>query len=630
MATAPPRPDAVLIRRLRERDRTAWEELYAEYGPRLHGFAYRLAGNEHDAADLVQETFVRALPRLDRLDPETTQLGPYLFTTLRNLFLKGVERTKRVQPVEEVPEPRSPAPIEDDPERSTLLHRQQEEVRVANARLPQRQRLVLALRELEDKSYAEIGELVGLKENAVAQLVFRARESLRTELRLAQVDPERLPEPCRSYLPLLAAHLDAQLKGARRDEVLAHLEGCETCQAALESMDEARRRYRTILLPLASGEETARAAEHELDVLGYWTTPVPPPRPGAGRRARRAALVVAGALVLGAGGLGTAALLDREELEAAPAATTSAPVEQPAPPASPPPPPTPPPPPATQSARAGVTVVLEPLTSPPPPPASTDGTTETVATTAPTTTTAPATRTAPTTARRGAPKPKAATTPAAKPKPKPPAKKPAVTQPATTATAPGTTATEPVTTAPPPPPADTTAPTVTISSGPPATTTSTSATFVFSASEAATFACALDGAPATACASPASYSNLAIGSHSFAVQATDAAGNTGPAATHAWKVEQGFVLVLPDLVIASLTKNSVIVKNVGNGTAGASTLSVTLIGTFSIEPLAPGQSTTRTWSVCRVGTITARADRGDDVTESNESNNAASVVSTCP
>ena len=82
-----------------------------------------------------------------------------------------------------------PAPIEDDPERSTLLHRQQEEVRLANARLAPRQRLVLALRELEDRSYAEIGELVGLKENAVAQLISRARESLRTELRLAQVDP---------------------------------------------------------------------------------------------------------------------------------------------------------------------------------------------------------------------------------------------------------------------------------------------------------------------------------------------------------------------------------------------------------------------------------------------------------
>ena len=197
----------------------------------------------------MQETFVRAVPRLDKLDPATADVGAYLFTTLRNLFLKQVERTKRQQPMAEVPEPVLPTPIEDDPERRTLLRRQQDEVRLANARLQPRQRLVLALRELEDRSYAEIGELVDMKENAVAQLIFRARESLRLELRLAQVDPERLPEECRRFLPLLAAHLDGQLKGARQQETLAHLEGCERCQAALAGMREASRRYRTIFLP---------------------------------------------------------------------------------------------------------------------------------------------------------------------------------------------------------------------------------------------------------------------------------------------------------------------------------------------------------------------------------------------
>src|SRR5262245_24655038 len=176
MAVAPTSTDAVLVRRLRERDPSAWDDVYAEYASRLRAFAYRLSGSPHDADDLVQETFVRALPRLDRLDPDTAAVGPYLFTTLRNLFLKSVKRGGRAEPVADVPEPRTAAPIEDDPERSTLLHAQQEEVRVANARLAPRQRLVLALRELEDRSYAEIGEVVGLSENAVAQLISRAGE----------------------------------------------------------------------------------------------------------------------------------------------------------------------------------------------------------------------------------------------------------------------------------------------------------------------------------------------------------------------------------------------------------------------------------------------------------------------
>ena len=174
-------------------------------------------------------------------------------------------------------------------------------MRLANARLDPRQRLVLALCELEDRSYAEIGELVGLNENAVAQLVFRARERLRTELRLVQVDPESLPEECRAFLPLLAQHLDGRLKGPKLDETLGHLESCERCQAALADMREAKRRYRALLLPpLGVPAEEARAAiEDELERAGYWRGGAarrtvlrrPRGRKGAGRgRGRRGAL----------------------------------------------------------------------------------------------------------------------------------------------------------------------------------------------------------------------------------------------------------------------------------------------------------------------------------------------------
>ncbi len=171
---------------------------------------------------------------------------------------------------------------------------------------------MLALCELEDRSYAEIGELVGLNENAVAQLVFRARERLRTELRLVQVDPESLPEECRAYLPLLAQHLDGKLKGPRLDETLGHLESCERCQAALADMREAKRRYRALYLPpLGVPAEEARAAiEDELERAGYW-------RGGAARRsvlrrprgrAGAVAIAAVAALCVG-GGLGAATLL---------------------------------------------------------------------------------------------------------------------------------------------------------------------------------------------------------------------------------------------------------------------------------------------------------------------------------
>lgn len=84
---------------------------------------------------------------------------------------------------------------------------------------------------------------------------------------------------------------------------------------------------------------------------------------------------------------------------------------------------------------------------------------------------------------------------------------------------------------PPPSP-----PTVTITSAPQASTTSTSASFSFSSNDqAATFACSLDGAAFAGCSSPTAYSNLATGSHSFQVKATDSNGTSSPA-SYRWTI----------------------------------------------------------------------------------------------
>ena len=689
MAIAPSRTDAELVRRLQSRDRTAWEELYSEYQPRLRAFGYRLTGNAHDADDLVQETFVRALPALDRLDPSTVDLQAYLFATTKNLFLKQVERAKRAEPTAEVPEPDLPTAIEDDPVRSALLRRQQEEVRVANGRLDPRQRLVLALCELEDRSYAEIGELVGLNENAVAQLVFRARERLRTELRLVQVDPESLPEECRSFLPLLAQHLDGKLRGPKLETTLAHLESCARCQAALADMREAKRRYRALLLPpLGVPAKDARAAaEDELERVGYWQARAS--RTGFLRpRGRMAVVAGAGAAaLLVAGGLGAARLLAdnpaRQALSTGPTTT------------------------ATSTTRRAVLPVT--TTAPPP-------------------TTAVA---------KPKPKPEPAPPPAPKPKPKsnppgtatdtgetPPtspatgpttAPKATVAPPAETGRAPRRT--KP--TSPPPippttkPPADTSAPRVSLTGGPTtATTPETAATFAFTASEpGASFACQVDGGAWQQCTSPRALDGLAVGAHSFAVRATDTAGNVGPTAARQWNVtpppdttaptvtffqtppasstartvtfafsasepgatfacsydggpfaacqsphtltdagvdehslavratdragNQGppataswtVVAPLPDMV-ATLTNTSVTVRNTGEAAANASLVTVAGVGTFSIPSLGPGQSVTRTYT-CRTGTITATADYTKVVAESNEDNNTATRVASC-
>ena len=83
---------------------------------------------------------------------------------------------------------------------------------------------------------------------------------------------------------------------------------------------------------------------------------------------------------------------------------------------------------------------------------------------------------------------------------------------------------------------DTTAPTVHILSGPDASTSSTGASLLFAADEDATYLCSLDGAGYASCETPKDYSGLAIGGHTFSVEAVDEAGNVSAPATWSWTV----------------------------------------------------------------------------------------------
>jgi hypothetical protein len=84
--------------------------------------------------------------------------------------------------------------------------------------------------------------------------------------------------------------------------------------------------------------------------------------------------------------------------------------------------------------------------------------------------------------------------------------------------------------------------------GPAARTSSTSAQIGFTHGEAGvTFLCSLDGAAEEPCTSPTSYTGLGEGAHAVSVRARDAAGNVGPAASHAWTVD----LTDPTLTLTS-------------------------------------------------------------------------------
>ncbi len=111
-------------------------------------------------------------------------------------------------------------------------------------------------------------------------------------------------------------------------------------------------------------------------------------------------------------------------------------------------------------------------------------------------------------------------------------------------------------------PIDTTAPTTTIDNHPDALTPATAASFTVHATDpddtsGFAFACSLDGTAFAACTSPASYTGLINGSHTFKVHATDAAGNTGADASFTWRVDTSApTLQLPAPISVSATNSA--------------------------------------------------------------------------
>ena len=136
--------EARLARAAVEGDGQAFAQLYDRYEKPIYNYCLRLLGNEHDAQDATQDAFLKVMRRLPKLGDRELEFGPYVYTAARNASYDMIGKRKRATPVDEfadgVGEPLGDGPaLEEDPLRSALLAAEQDSVRAANARLPERQ-----------------------------------------------------------------------------------------------------------------------------------------------------------------------------------------------------------------------------------------------------------------------------------------------------------------------------------------------------------------------------------------------------------------------------------------------------------------------------------------------------------
>lgn len=167
-------------------------ELVRRHSPKIYGLALRLCGNPVDGEDLAQETFIAAYRRLDQFRGDA-DFGSWAYRICVNLWKNRVRYEKRRAFWKHVPffgggrDDDDPKPLDiADPRDVTDAPAEAAErrkwVRDAIAQLAPEERAALVLREMEDKSYEEIAELLDLPLGTVKSRIARARQAVKAKL----------------------------------------------------------------------------------------------------------------------------------------------------------------------------------------------------------------------------------------------------------------------------------------------------------------------------------------------------------------------------------------------------------------------------------------------------------------
>ena len=265
----------------RPRGERSFERIYRRHAADVYRYAFAILRNQADAEDVTQTTFMnayRAIQAGERPRQPHNWLIAIAHNVCRQRFRQSQRRVQEVAYDDTVAEALvadEDAPTADDIKRA-LSH------------LAFNQRAALVMRELEGRTYAEIGEILELSVSAVETLIFRARRALREQLegRLTCLEAELA----------ISRQLDGQLARADKGPLRAHLRECDECSTLARKLRAQRAAIRSLALvplppSLASLFGGAAAGGAALGLGGL----------GAGAAVKAVAGVAAVAIVAGGG-----------------------------------------------------------------------------------------------------------------------------------------------------------------------------------------------------------------------------------------------------------------------------------------------------------------------------------------
>jgi RNA polymerase sigma-70 factor (ECF subfamily) len=177
-----------LIRRAKQNDYEAFEELVRRNQARIYNLGLKLLGNREDAADLLQDTFLRAYNALQQFE-EKSAFSTWLYRIATNLAFMKMRKKKL--PMAHFTNPKGDGDASFTPEypdwsKNPKADLENQELKAlleeSIAMLPGKYRTVFILHDIEGFSTQEIGRMLNLSNSAVKSRVHRSRLFLRDKL----------------------------------------------------------------------------------------------------------------------------------------------------------------------------------------------------------------------------------------------------------------------------------------------------------------------------------------------------------------------------------------------------------------------------------------------------------------
>ncbi len=176
--------DMTLVKRAKNRDFSAFEELVTRYEIKVYNLAYKMLGSQEDAEDVLQDIFLSAFKSIDEFK-EISSFSTWIYRIATNACLMKL-RSKKSQTISLDDKPNSlTAEITDWSQNSaTLLDRKElrEIMEKAIKSLPKMNRAVFILRDVEGLSNSEASKVLNISIAAVKSRLHRARLYLREKL----------------------------------------------------------------------------------------------------------------------------------------------------------------------------------------------------------------------------------------------------------------------------------------------------------------------------------------------------------------------------------------------------------------------------------------------------------------